>query len=321
MSVFAAIALAPLASAAIAAVPAPSEAVEVDYLYSLSNTFGSIPLAGAFLSYDRDFRELFAIGDGFVRVFNESGMEVFAFGEDPEVGTVRGVGTLDSGDLVVQAIREGGVQLVRCNFRGEFLEVIEPRGVPAGFERALLGRMRYQGGKIYLADLGGMRILVLDAKGEVLASHDVAEKLQMVKERESLGLRGFNVDREGNLLFTIQPLFRGYVMSPAGEIQEFGQKGSAPGKFNIVGGIARDDAGNLYVADILKSAILVFDREYRFVREFGYRGMKPQNLAAPEELEATGDGRLFVSQNTRRGVSVFQVSMRGGGAGEGSSSQ
>jgi hypothetical protein len=314
-------ALAPLASAALAAVAPPSEAVLVEYQYSLSTSFGAIPFQGAFLSYDRGFRELFAIGEGLVRVFNESGMEVYAFGEDPEVGTVRGVGALESGDLVLQAIREGGVKLVRCNFRGEFLEVVEPSGVPEGYERALLGRMRYQGGKIYLADLGGMRILVLDAQGAHLAAYDVAEKLEVAEQRESVGLRGFNVDREGNVLFTIQPLFRAYVMSPDGEIREFGQKGSAPGKFNIVGGIARDDAGNLYVADILKSAILVFDRDFRFVREFGYRGPRPSNLAAPEELEVTGDGRLFVSQNARRGVSVFQVSMGGAGSEGDPSSQ
>jgi DNA-binding beta-propeller fold protein YncE len=89
-------------------------------------------------------------------------------------------------------------------------------------------------------------------------------------------------------------------------IATFGQRGSAPGKFNVVGGIARDARGNFYVADMLKSAILVFDREYQFVKEFGYRGYGPGNLVAPASLAASED-KLFVAQVPRRGVSVFRI--------------
>jgi hypothetical protein len=124
--------------------------------------------------------------------------------------------------------------------------------------------------------------------------------------RSDLGLRGFNVDREGNILFTIQPLFSAFTMSPEGEIRAFGTKGSAPGKFNIVGGIARDDAGNYYVADILKSAVLLFDKDLQWRKEFGYRSGRPSGLVAPEDMVAVGD-RLFVSQRARAGVSVFRI--------------
>lgn len=311
------IGLVALASVAIATVAPSADAVQVAYEHSLSTSFGVVPLAGAFLSYDRQHRELFVIGDGLVRVFNASGMEVYTFEEDPQVGMVRGIAALDDGDLLVHAFGPNGAQLVRCNFRGEFVSAIETKGVPAGYENAFLGRMRYSAGKIYLADLNGMRVLVLDSSGAYVASYDIAQKLELENERETTGLRGFNVDRDGNILFTIQPHFKAYFMSPAGEIRPFGQRGSAPGKFNIVGGIARDDAGTFYVADMLKSAILVFDRDFRFVREFGYRGGEPWNLAAPEELVVTGEGRLFVSQKARRGVSVFQVSMSSSVGAEG----
>jgi hypothetical protein len=297
-----------LASAASIALGAPGgQSGEAAYRYHLSTSFGTVPFAGAFLSYDRSHRELFVMGDGLVRVFNEAGMEVFTFGDDPDVGMIRGLAALEDGDLLVQAVREGGPKLVRCTFRGEYVRMVELKGVPAGYERTVWGRMRYEGGKVYLADLGAMKVLVADAEGNTLATYDVAQKLD-VKDPENVGLRGFNVDRQGNILFTIQPNFRGYVMSPAGEIQEFGQRGSAPGKFNIVGGIARDDDGYTYVADILKSAILVFDRELRWVREFGYRSNAPSGpgLAAPEELAAAGHGELFISQNAKRGVSVYQ---------------
>ena len=68
------------------------------------------------------------------------------------------------------------------------------------------------------------------------------------------------------------------------------------------------------MADILKSAIIVFDPEYQFVKEFGYRGSGPGNIAAPNEL-AMSDDKLFVGQTPRRGVSVFQVASGSGADG------
>lgn len=298
-----------LASAALALAAPPNQTGEVAYRYHLASAFGPVKLAGAMLSYDRAHRELYVLGEGLVRVFNASGMETFAFGDDPQVGTIIGLAPLEDGDLIVQAVREGGVQLVRCNFRGEFIKVVQPSGVPAGYERALYGRMRHHEGKIYLADLGAMRVLVLDAEGRAAATYDMAKSLD-VSGAGDVGLRGFNIDRDGNMLFTSQPLFSAYIMKPDGSVTAFGERGSAPGKFNIVGGIARDDDGYLYVADMLKSAVLVFSPQLKFLREFGYRGGSDANLAAPEELAAVGSGQLYVSQNAKRGVSVFQVSMR-----------
>ncbi len=281
-------------------------AFEASFLYSLSTNFGTLPLNDVGLSYDPVHHELYVTGHGPLRVFNDAGMEVYSFADSPDLGSVRSVAALDDGDLIAFARREGRLAIFRCTFRGEFLREIAPRNVPASLSRFAPSVMRYRGGKIYLADMVDMRILVLDAGGEYLASYDVAEKLEGKVDRTELGLRGFNVDGEGNLLFTIQPLFRAFIMSPQGELRGFGQKGGAPGRFNIVGGITRDDAGNIYVSDLLKSAVIVFDRDLQFVKEFGYRGRGPGNLVTPEEILAA-EGKLFVSNRRNRGVSVFRV--------------
>ena len=128
----------------------------------------------------------------------------------------------------------------------------------------------------------------------------------MENEKADTGVRGFNVDSDGNLLVTIQALFRAWVVTPQGEVRSFGARGSTPGKFNIIGGITRDEAGNIYVADILRSVVMVFAPDFRFIREFGYRGRSANSLAAPDEL-TIGNGRLYVANNARRGVSVFKV--------------
>jgi DNA-binding beta-propeller fold protein YncE len=290
--------------------PAPgAEPFDTAYLHNLSSSFGELPLQNVGLSYDPVHREIYVTGDGPVRVFNESGMEVYTFRDAPELGAVRSIAALEDGDLLALSFRDGKRRLFRCTFRGEYLGEVVPRNVPERFAALSPSVMRYADGKVFLVDGPAMRILVVDPDGEYVASYDVGDKLEVGDQREKLGLRGFSVDRLGNLLFTIQPLFRAYLMTPEGEIQGFGQKGSAPGKFNIVGGITRDDAGNFYVADLLKSAILVFDPDFRFVKEFGYRGRKPGSLAAPEEIVAAGE-LLFVSNRGRKGVSVFRVGTR-----------
>ena len=279
---------------------------EAVYQYSLSTNFGPLPFSGVGLAYDPQHKELYVTGDGPVRIFNDSGMEVYSFADAGEMGAVRSVAALDDGSLLVFGSRDGRSALLRCSFRGEIQAEIVPRNVPPALANVEWGVLRYAGRKFYLASLPEMRVLVLDDTGEYVASYDIAEKLKEEEKRAQLGIRGFNVDSDGNILFTIQPLFRAYVMSPDGEVRGFGTKGSAPGKFNVVGGIARDAAGNYYVVDILKSAVLVFDPQLEWIKEFGYRGRHPGSLSAPDEIVAA-EGKVFVSNRGRRGVSVFKV--------------
>jgi len=66
------------------------------------------------------------------------------------------------------------------------------------------------------------------------------------------------------------------VVSPDGKVTaSFGKAGSAPGLFGVVGGIAKDDRGNYLVWSGFAALVMVFDTEFQFLYEFGYRGDKP----------------------------------------------
>ena len=296
-----------IASLAVAS-PARVAGLELRYLYDLATLTGQIRLNGLILSYDPAANELFATGSGTVRVFNATGVETYSFGTtDDEMGFVGAVAALEDGDLVLLTYRESQFSVVRANFRGEPQERINLTGVPPEFS----GEFRptaiaYANGKIYLADQPNMRVLLVDQRGTSLASYDLASMLDVADKRQDLGLSGFNVDKEGNLLFTIAPLFKAYVVSPGGEVRSFGTPGSAPGKFNIAAGIAADGAGHLFVVDALKCAVLAFDRDFKFLGEFGYRGRGPGRLISPRGV-AVGNGKVFVSQNGGRGVTVYQL--------------
>jgi hypothetical protein len=77
--------------------------------------------------------------------------------------------------------------------------------------------------------------------------------------------------------------------------------------FGVVSGIARDDRGNCLVVERLRSVVMVFDKEFRFLKEFGYRGDKPGNLVRPSEVAVGNAGKIYVTQLMDRGISVFHV--------------
>ena len=301
-----AIALSVLALAAPAA--ARAQLVDVSFLYKLSSTTGVIPFHGFAVSYDPTGRETLVVGSGRVTIFNPTGMEIFSFGDDPELGSIVGVAPTDDGDFVLLSHgKEEGPSVVLANYRGEFKRLIEPKDLPPKVPRPFLANaIGWAQGRVYLADLGGMRVVVIGMDGAFVAFHDLAELCEVSDKRTDHGVRGFRVAPNGDILFTVQPLFRAFVLSQDGTLKSFGVRGSAPGKFNIVAGIARDERGYYYVTDLLKSAVLVFDKDFRWVKEFGYRGAKPGSIFAPVDI-AAGDGKVYISQFAKKGVSVFEV--------------
>ncbi len=211
------------------------------------------------------------------------------------------------GDFLLLSVWQDEASVVRANFRGEFKERILPTGLPSSIPRPFVASaIGWARERIYLADLSGMRVVVLGMDGAFQAFHDLAKLCDVADKRADHGVKGFRVAPNGDILFTVQPLFKAYVLSVDGAFRPFGVRGSAPGKFNVITGIAVDEKGFYYVADILKSAVLVFDKNFRWVKEFGYRGNKPGSLFAPIDV-AAGDGKVFVSQFARKGVSVFEV--------------
>jgi DNA-binding beta-propeller fold protein YncE len=163
-------------------------------------------------------------------------------------------------------------------------------------------------GRFLLVDRLRMTAVVADRGGAIQEVLDLARMIGVKEEeRPNTIIFGVNIDAEGNQLLTVPVLFKAFVISPSGQVDSFGKVGSAPGLFGIPGGIARDDEGNYFVSGRLRSVVMVFDSRHQFIREFGYRGDKPDNLIRPTDVVVGGSGRLYVSQLRNRGISVFSV--------------
>ncbi|MBP2682172.1 MAG: hypothetical protein H6Q79_211 [Deltaproteobacteria bacterium] len=298
-------------------VPFPAQAsaeVMSTFLYSLANFHGKVPYSDVRVRVDRARDEVYIVDRGVVRVFNDVGMEMFWFGDDPELMGMYDLALDEKGDIYLLTVdfKNPGnpkYSIVRCNYRGEARERFTISGVPEKFHRFFPNYMFYRNNKIFLFSSSQMRVVVTDPKGAFLKGYDFGDILEIPeKDRPATEMFGINLDSEENMLFTVPVLFRAYVVSPDGKVAgAFGKAGSAPGLFGVVSGIAKDDRGNYFVVERLRSVVMVFDREYRFLKEFGYRGERPDNLIRPNEVAVGNAGKIYVTQVRDRGVSVFNI--------------
>jgi hypothetical protein len=284
------------------------------YLYNLSNFTGTIPYEEVRIFFDKENNEIYVSnrGQGTVKIFNENGMEVYSFGEDADLGSVLDGQVEKDGTILLLSykIEEGTLKysIIRCNFRGEATSAIELKTFPGKFSDFGPSRMVLRNGKLYLADLNRMKIVVTDISGNFKDGYDIVAILELTEQqRADSGFGGFSVDKDGNMFFTIPVFFRAYKLMPDGNLIDFGKRGSGPGKFNIISGIVTDDKGYIYVADKLRCVIMIFDKEFSFQNEFGGRGFKPGKLIVPMHLEVDGKDRLYVTQMRKRGISVYQI--------------
>ena len=290
-------------------------AAKASYLFSLSNFDGIAPFNWVRMNIDDTAGEVY-VSDPATRtivIFNKFGMQIYDF-DTSEFGYVVDFVVDSEGNFILLNYQNPGAMatLTKCNYRGEFVSRTEFKNFPpemtANFSP---NRLFYKNNRFYLASDSIMKVVITDINGVFQSSYDLAAliKFDESKVRANTGIFGLTVDNNGRILFTIPSLFSVFVVSPDGAVTSFGKRGSSPGKFNIVSGIAEDDKGNIYVTDKLKCAVIVFDRDFNFKTEFGYRGFDNDNLIVPNDLAVDKSGKVYVSQLRNRGVSVFAVNL------------
>ena len=281
--------------------------VRATYLYNLSNFLGPLRFDGARVAVDRERDETYIIYQNLVRVFNPAGMEVFSFGDDLDLGQIIDVAAGANGDIILLSHKGAGSIVTRCSFRGVPVGRIEVTGLPAG-ETFSANRLVLRHGFFYFVSTSTSALVVNDPTGACRAHVDLLRLVEAEQHKKVAGeMAGFTVDQEGNVFFTVPSLFKVYKLSPEGALTEFGKPGAVPGKFGVLAGIVTDSHGDLLVADKLKCAIMVFDKDFNFITEFGYRGPRPENLVAPDDLAIDPHDRLYVTQVRNRGISVFAL--------------
>jgi DNA-binding beta-propeller fold protein YncE len=282
------------------------------YMYNLSDFSGTVPYNWAGLSVDEDRKEIYVVYKNDIEVYNDKGMKVYTFGDDENIkGVIYDVAVDRDGTIFLLLLEGDDYSVLRCNYRGEPVSRIKLTNLPSGYSKFFPGRIIYRAGNLYLADLmRSKKVVITDSNGAFRDGYDINSLFGMDdiegKPGQEKEIAGFSVDEEGNMLFTVPTIFRAFRMSPDRKVQSFGEPGNIPGKFSVVAGIASDAAGNYYIADTLKSVIMIFDKDFNFIMEFGYRGDRPGNLIAPRNM-VVSNGNVYVSQSRKRGVSVYKI--------------
>jgi DNA-binding beta-propeller fold protein YncE len=284
--------------------------IEIAYLYRLSSFDGPVPFNWANIQVDESRNEIYVADtrQGEIQIFNGKGMQIYRFGDDGSLGTIIDVAVKNDGNILVLSRTKQKPRIMICNYMGVPVTTLDLQNLPPDFTEFSPSRIVYKFGQLYLLDIRSLRLAVTDPNGIFIKGYDIGSMIEADdSKRAATEIGGFSVDREGNMLFTVPVFFRAYRLTPDGKLSGFGRPGSAPGRFNVVGGIVADDQGYYYVADRLKSAIIVFDKNFRFQTEFGYRGIKPHNLIGPKNLGLDNQGNLYVSQLSSKGISVFKI--------------
>jgi sugar lactone lactonase YvrE len=81
----------------------------------------------------------------------------------------------------------------------------------------------------------------------------------------------------------------------------------APGYSSELG-LDVDSAGNIYLSNIERATIRVFDKAGRLTAEFGRQGTRRGEFLSPTGIWIDADDRLYVSEKDNRRVQVFQLS-------------
>ncbi|MEK6744816.1 MAG: hypothetical protein AABZ15_14465 [Nitrospirota bacterium] len=291
-------------------ITAEAGTVSASYLYSLSDHAGDILYEGGKIFVDPEMNEAYVISNNTVTVFNRTGLEVYRFGENNNLGIIADLALMQNGNILLLSYSRDyrNYQVLLCNYRGEPTRAIEISGVPAGLGDFRPGHIAYYQGRIYLVDQVRLLAVIADEHGQIERHYDIFRILNVKKkDRVNAQMDGFSLDRDGSMLFTLPVMFTACRLSLDEKMDCFGQPGGAKGRFNVISDIITDNRGNYLVADKLKSVVNIYDKEFTFLEAFGYRGAGPGNLTVPLRLGIDSRDRVYVVQSGRRGISVFSL--------------
>ena len=301
-------------------------AFQIRYMGNLANFEGIVPSLWSKITVDKEHAEAIILNprQRDVRIFNAAGMEIFSFGDNVELSGASDIELGEDGDIYLVFPGASEQQIHRLDYKGDPIANFGLKEVPDEFLPFNPQSLQYIDGKLYLADMGAMNIIITDMEGSFQQGYHVKRLMLQLEEEfagqpgedlfkdlqkfEFLDMAGFSADSQGNMYFTVSSIFSAFKLSPDGKLKLFGKSGSGPGKFGVVAGITTDSQGYIYVSDRLRSVVMIFDANFEFITEFGYRGLQPGRLIVPDDVVVDDrNGYIYVAQAANRGVSVYRI--------------
>jgi DNA-binding beta-propeller fold protein YncE len=209
---------------------------------------------------------------------------------------------------VAVAVRADGAAFV-ADSRAAKVYLVDRRGkylgltIQAGLQRPAALAWDDRGGRLYVADSAGQRIIAFDAQGRQLFAWG----------RRGSGAGEFNYPThlalagDGELLVTDALNFRIQSFDRDGRfLWQFGRHGDGSGNFAMPKGVAVDSGRHVYVVDALFNAVQLFDRDGTYLMSFGDQGSAPGQFWLPGGLYIDDKDRIYIADAYNRRVQVFE---------------
>jgi hypothetical protein len=252
-----------------------------------------------------------------IGIFDPEGVPLFSFGGPPLLQDPRWVRTTADGRIFVS---DGERQVLKVfNYRGEPLERIQLEypamgDAPAGVVRIAAFELDAEE-NLYVADSGLQQVLVYDRELE----------LQKTFRTERGGARfqaisGLAVSPGGLIAVVDLKGTPVQVLDPNGRlVAAFGSRDMGAENFTAPISASFDDQGYLYVVDLLRHDVKIFDGSGAFQTYFGgwfspeSRGRSPGEMLYPVDVTiAPGpEGRVYVGERFGSRVQVFEKVPKG----------
>ncbi|MDF1546006.1 MAG: NHL repeat-containing protein [bacterium] len=247
--------------------------------------------------YDHELDELFVAdaGNNRIVIFDKNGNFIFEFSGTSHFSSPSEVTVDENGLIWVLASSQTGRHISVFDFDGLFLREIELPGELDGqltrFSSFDLDRDR----NIYLIERYSAQIIVLDSLGNFKTKFGIL-KDYTPKEREEEFIGRIRV-QNGLLLIPCGNSGVVYLYSTGGNlVSAVGYKGNSVGSLSFpVSAIMVNDSLVL-VLDKHRHNVVCFDREGKFIGEFGGRGITPGWFYHPTLLEVGIGNSVYIGQ-------------------------
>jgi len=199
----------------------------------------------------------------------------------------------------------GNNRILELNGDGAVLQVLDQQ---RDGRLALRGAMALasDGRYLYVANSGAAQVLVLTPEGGVVGTFPVGG----VEGEDSSPARpiGLAVAGNGDFLVSDADNHRvlrydreGRLLWAAGS----GRRAGGEEGFNTPAGLALDQAGNVYVVDILNGRVVKLAPDGTFLGQYGRLGDTAGTLARPKDVAIDAAGNVYVSDGLLAAVQVF----------------
>lgn len=234
-----------------------------------------------------------------IEVISPNGKPETAFGGSGQItGKLLfpyGIGILPNGNLLVA--ETGNFRIQEFTPNGKYVRTFV--GQPNKIGLIKPGPIYVDSiGHVYVGDLSGNQVLILDQKGKVLRRignifypHGIAvdeeRKKLFVSDSGEVNVKAFSLEKKDN-----KPL----------QVIETMTSGA---RFSMARGLAVDKKGRLYVADTIVSAVRVFDKNGEYLFSFGQQGFDDGEFLYPNGIFIDDTGKIYIADWSNDRIQIW----------------